>query len=499
MSPVPQIAHTVFGGPAVMSTRPAQTGDGSSTPAIPIIATGGSAEEPACSAAPAVATASPMKGLAQRLPAPTTSPGLLELSLAPEELVLVPSATASFRAGSDAGMATALSPSRLPFHPGSNQPIGSDRALSLPPQGASISATVRGTFGLGAGPLSSPRRALSAQPAPSPRRVPLPTKRDLSSAPSAIAVFGSTSRTATGTQGTGIARPPPSPRRVPGSANQCSTTTQSGLQSASNSGSVAPLLSTVAVNPTQTSMPAASGASSGGPSTTALQADGKAKHRALPVRVSARRVAALVSKPGADASIAPAYRAPPSLTPAQLGALTTKNTSFNKQQYNKHSVTVIHRDENRPPSPTSKIRKTMDSGAAATPKTSASGSRRSVQAADSCVASVPTSVVRDACSSDLPVGTKRPHYQGAGDEGAYTSPVKSSASDNDAVTKSDDGPVRPRAKRPRAVKWDRALLADVTETRTPRRAKARAAELLKQNKVYKVREASSEWLVTKVS
>ena len=432
-----------------------------------------------------------MKGLAQRLPAPT-SPGLLELSLAPEELVLVPSAPASSGTMSASIAATALSPSRLPFTSCLGQTTSSDRALSLPPQRASTSAAAQGTSGIAIGPLSSPRRALSAQPPPSPRRVPLPAKRDLSSASSAVAVFGSTSRITMMPQTGGAARPPPSPRRVPAGAKECPTASQTGLQPVSNSGSVGSVPSTVSVSSAPTDKCTASVASSGGPSTGTLQADGKAKHRALPVRVSARRVAALVPKPEAGASAAQAYRAPPSLTPAQLGALTTKNTSFNKQHHNKHNVTVIHRDENRPPSPTSKIRRTVDSGPAARPKTDAGARPQHVRTVATSSAASETSAVGDAGPSDLLAGTKRPHYQGAGDDGAYTSPTKSSASESDPVTKSDDGMALSRAKRPRTVKWDRNLLSGVTETRTPRRAKARAAELLMKNKVYKVSDASNE-------
>ena len=460
-------------------------------PTMFTIASDASADEHASSIAPDTAAASPMKGLAQRLPAPT-SPGLLELSLAPEELVLVPSNTAGSGVVFHSVAATALPPSQPPFPPRSSQSISSDRACSLPAQGASSSAAAHRTFGVCTGPLSSPRRAISAQPPPSPRRVPLPAKRELSSTSSAAAVFGSTSRiTAVPHAGEAAARPPPSPRRAPAGAVQCSTATQSEPQPASNIAGGASLPSTLPESSARMGKRTAN-ASSGSLSTNTPQADGQAKHRALPVRVSARRVAALVPKAEADASAAPAYRAPPSLTPAQLGALTTKNTSFNKQHYNKHNVTVIHRDENRPPSPTSKIRKSMDSGATATLKAGASGSKQPVYAVATSFVPSGSSAVMDAGLSDLLAGAKRPHYQGAGDEGTYTSPVKSSASEGDADRVCGDGMAPPRPKRPRTVKWDRDLLAGVAEARTPRRAKARAAELLKQNKVYKVSDASEQ-------
>ena len=158
----------------------------------------------------------------------------------------------------------------------------------------------------------------------------------------------------------------------------------------------------------------------------------------------------------------------PVLNPAQLAALTAKHTTLNKRNYNKHNVTVIHKDEDRPPSPTSKIRKVMEG--TSSPKSAGSlassgaGSLQSIAAHD----------IGPSASGSR----KRPHFVAAGDDSPFESPVKPGG------VEVEDGP---SSKRARNVKWDRALLRATSELRTPRRARAKEAELLGTKKVFKVK------------
>lgn len=55
----------------------------------------------------------------------------------------------------------------------------------------------------------------------------------------------------------------------------------------------------------------------------------------------------------------PIFIAPPSLTSDELTQLTQKNTRKNKAHFNKLDIQTIYMEENRPPSPTSKIRRSL--------------------------------------------------------------------------------------------------------------------------------------------
>lgn len=55
----------------------------------------------------------------------------------------------------------------------------------------------------------------------------------------------------------------------------------------------------------------------------------------------------------------PTFIAPPSLTSDELTQVTQKNTRKNKAHFNKLDIQTIYMEENRPPSPTSKIRRSL--------------------------------------------------------------------------------------------------------------------------------------------
>ena len=316
------------------------------------------------------------------------------------------------------------------------------RDLSLPPAvgGASRAEVEQGPFGTN-------RRAHSAQPPASPKRA-----EHLS--PRRVVSHGQHSQAFSQKPAASGAPVPPapvflgSPRRVPiASTSQKATAGKAHTSSLSSIGSVEKEV-----------------ASSTGAKKAALSS--QLPHR--PVRASSRKSIASASSPIPPLPLKPAA---PALNPTQLAALTAKHTNFNKQHYNVHSVTVIHKDEDRPPSPSSKIRKTLDG----------SSSPKSKDKSDAILSSA--SEAGQQTNEQFSQSRKRPHSIAAGDDSPYESPVKPARGDG------EDG--APDAKRSRTVKWDRGLLQPTSEVRTPRRAKAKAAELAKSKKVYKVSDLAN--------
>lgn len=387
--------------------------------------------QPSSSQAGAVSAVSPIKGLAHRCGAPA-SPVLLELALDPEALVLAP-----------------RSPQLKPIKPESPSFANADgpqsllkRDLSLPPAAAAQagSSAAQATFG-------SSRRAFSAQPAASPRRAELPSpRRVMSKGQPAFALRA----TGTGTPrvAESSAKPPLSPRRV----------------------LILPL-------PGQRTPHAATAARS---ITLVDRADAKAAPGATkpgnrPLRVSARKPAVGIAPPASSLAGPSTKPAATGLNPTQLAALTVKHTTLNKRHYNIHNVTVVHKDEDRPPSPTSKIRKIIE-GSSSSPKfakalLASSGSEKSVSCGGEMHADIVTA------------SGKRPHFMAAGDDSPFKSPVKRSLDEEDSEVR--------QSKRCKSVKWDRGLLQPTSDVRTPRRAKEKAATLARSKKVYKVSSLTS--------
>jgi len=168
------------------------------------------------------------------------------------------------------------------------------------------------------------------------------------------------------------------------------------------------------------------------------------------------------------------------MTAAQLAALTMKNTSNNKAHYNLHKVTTIYKDEDRPPSPTSKIRKIMEASdvtvsyaVGTSSQAPGAGSKRKAEEAGLTVDKGKGKKVENT-----PITTasgRKPHFRAAGDEDIFESPVKvRKVSHEDRLEQAS-----------RAVKWDRDLLKEVQDVRTPRRARSKASEALSR-RAFKV-------------
>lgn len=157
----------------------------------------------------------------------------------------------------------------------------------------------------------------------------------------------------------------------------------------------------------------------------------------------------------------------PKLTAPQLSVLTAKNTAFNQQPYNRLDVTTVYIDENRPPSPTSKIRKAVpDPSDKITKARSAKRVKRCE--AQAVVASQPEQAI-EHISAQVDKNGKIPHFLAPGDDSLFESPVKA------AQSAFADAPTAFLNNSTHAVKWDRKLQTASPEViHTPRRARARA-------------------------
>lgn len=276
----------------------------------------------------------------------------------------------------------------------------------------------------------SPRRAVSAQPVgslsrpnlPSPRRVPL------SSAKEALGAQNIFQTAVHARQGTTLPTP----------------ITQTGKGSMSTSASAA--------------KPAVEVAKEGPVSRGNLDAPEprrRSSRSARPSRVSQASSAPTSARATNDLDASEITsqvqcKTPKPFTPAQLQSLTSQNTSNNCKPYNLHNVTVVHKDEDRPPSPTKKIRKLGEEASATASKTAKLAKSALVNAAKES---------RQA-SGLLQTGTKRPHFQAAGDEDIYESPVKARGMVSIATTSECERPNK-------TVKWDRDLLKASAKISTP--------------------------------
>lgn len=331
---------------------------------------------------------------------------MLGLSVAPELLVLAPPSPSPTKLGDSLTATTASSGTGPSMLSASTSSAPESRRLSTPAQSASSALST----------VSSPRRALSAQPTgaiprdklPSPRRV-LPVMRNV--APT-VASAGTPLRTAS--------------RVFPVLTSKVSLA----------AGTLAPLANT-----------AATIQSGSGQQVLADDAPPRRSQRSA----RPQRAVQAIKKEASSASLGSTASAPntkPAVTPAQVQALTNQNTSANRKLYNKHKVTVIHKDEERPPSPTSKIRKTGEHA----PKDNKAVRTALAQAARGD---------QQPGESSPSLGEKRPHFSAAGDEGIYESPVKKMRLD---AADLDDGHGKQRSK---SLKWDRDLLKPTEKLYTP--------------------------------
>ncbi|KAK4701985.1 hypothetical protein P7C70_g4240, partial [Phenoliferia sp. Uapishka_3] len=148
----------------------------------------------------------------------------------------------------------------------------------------------------------------------------------------------------------------------------------------------------------------------------------------------------------------PTFNPAPILTQEQWSQLTQRNTRKNKQHFNKLSVDEVTMDENRPPSPTSKIRRSVSGSSIEAKKEgreSRAKKRRSALRSSLGGEDGEEEKVASA-SEDLPA-VPAGHFMAAGDEEEYSSPVRGGRAKG-AKKSSIAG------KKSRRVKWDKALV-----------------------------------------
>lgn len=389
---------------------------------------------PASSAASAIAlhpNSSPFKGLAQRLTV-SGSPSLLNLSVAPELLVLPPPSPSPRKDEHTLGASLippASSSSLTSMLKMSTSSAPDMRRMSTPGQMSPLQGAVN----------MSPRRALSAQPGgglprqelPSPRRVLPPASRAVPTVGSA-AITGTPVRTASRVVFAQNARQPAP--AVPPAIAPASIPVASSINAE--------------VTPSRVHV------------TSASEAPRRSQRSARPQRMVKPVTRNVQSTPTAGPpKTVPATEAKPVVTAAQLQAITAQNTSANRKLYNKHKVTVIHKDEDRPPSPTSKIRKTGEEQNTRGAK--AGSSSKEGKTARGALARATREKQSEA--SNLPATSlKRPHFAAAGDEGVYESPVKRGRSQDEESTA--------EARPAKVLKWDRDLLKSSVRLYTPPRS-----------------------------
>lgn len=145
-----------------------------------------------------------------------------------------------------------------------------------------------------------------------------------------------------------------------------------------------------------------------------------------------------LSTPQAAPPAAPLKQFAPDMTAQQLTSVTALNTSRNKRCYNEHEVVVIHKNELRPPSPSSRIRKTVTGATKQGREQRAQ--RRGAMKEEGAATCQQTPVASGSTGS-------HPMAAGDDDEG-YSSPKRSRTGS-------------------KSVKWSRALIHDDIATRPP--------------------------------
>ncbi|KAK4053788.1 hypothetical protein OIV83_001444 [Microbotryomycetes sp. JL201] len=148
----------------------------------------------------------------------------------------------------------------------------------------------------------------------------------------------------------------------------------------------------------------------------------------------------------------------PALTQDELNRLTQKNTKRNQISVNKLQVETIVMDCNRPPSPTSKIRRTLSSeGALGRPSSKEGREARAAKRRNALRSSTDGS---EAALIDSELGqggddrTLTSHFRGAGDEEEFVSPVRTFKT----VTSASARKPTSQPQTVKSVKWDRALV-----------------------------------------
>ncbi|GAA5901359.1 hypothetical protein JCM8208_001776 [Rhodotorula glutinis] len=179
---------------------------------------------------------------------------------------------------------------------------------------------------------------------------------------------------------------------------------------------------------------------------------------------------------------APQFHPAPAVTQEELNRLTQRNTKRNEQHLNKLKLVTVYMDTDRPPSPTSKLRRSFGSEApevvrASTKagrearaakrrnalRASVDGSELAQLAADLIAESEAAAEGSDATVDEQEDERPQPHFRAAGDDEQYSTPTRAPPIKNKAGSKkrssAADGEGEGDARRERkAVRWDRALV-----------------------------------------
>lgn len=173
----------------------------------------------------------------------------------------------------------------------------------------------------------------------------------------------------------------------------------------------------------------------------------------------------------APARALPIFRPAPVLTQDELNRLTQRNTKKNQQTFNQLKLETVFLDYDRPPSPTSKIRKSSSLANAASKE---GREARAAKRRNALRASVDGSEL-EALSLELSAEdidtTPKEHYRAPGDEEPYSTPSRTTTAvvkgakggsraagskkrtSTEAALDSEDG-----GKAARRVRWDRSLV-----------------------------------------
>ncbi|GAA94086.1 uncharacterized protein L969DRAFT_45972 [Mixia osmundae IAM 14324] len=160
----------------------------------------------------------------------------------------------------------------------------------------------------------------------------------------------------------------------------------------------------------------------------------------------------------------------PSLTPAQLLAITKRHTEQNKAHYNAFETFTVYKDINRPPSPSERLRRSSDPALNAATR----GSR----------------LLKHQSSLDPQATVRSPtksHRLAPGDEESYSTPLQPLKIKLNAE-RSASGTTKLSIKKPAGrVRWDKGLVSDepAPDLLTPRTVRVRERELLKKPSLAK--------------
>ncbi|GJN88502.1 hypothetical protein Rhopal_001468-T1 [Rhodotorula paludigena] len=174
---------------------------------------------------------------------------------------------------------------------------------------------------------------------------------------------------------------------------------------------------------------------------------------------------------------APHFHAAPAVTQDELNRLTQRNTKKNQQPFNKLKLETVYLNENRPASPTSKIRKSFGSAGGGALEQASTKEGREARAAkrrnalrasadgselEAFAAELRAENDRDGGEDETAPLVPRAHFRAAGDDEQYETPLR-----GPTTLKSKAAAAKKRSSassagaaegEPRRVRWDRALV-----------------------------------------